>query len=460
MDIRFWLTTLFLGTLALSPFVNKTHTGTKEFLSTQMSNVTYNVKDFGAHGDGKSNDYKSILAAVETINKRGSGTLYFPKGVYIIKEFHTKDNLVKDFVFRNCVGLLIRGDNAVVKVNGSFHRGNDYKKGAYRYSKSSSIIPFSFVNCSKVSMSGFEVVGNANHTTRENGVVEGSGHLITFNGCKQVDVNNVYVHHAQTDGIYITGKSREFSFTNVLSANNARQGMSIIELTEGVFVNCTFKNTGITGGTYGSHKPASGVDIEPHGSKNIAVLNIKFNRCTFENNKGGQFLCTSPGATSNIIIDDCVIDAGESSSKYHMILAAKNVLLNNSKVVCGIGNIYPVWKEMPGSSVIISNCSIKSKTNGIIGVSKSILNKTVIKGNTLEYTGTGVMNSYFPYLQLTNLEFVGNKIIIPGGLLNPKRPPSLIQNAEISSHNSFISGNKSFKQRVSYSATKKVNDND
>jgi polygalacturonase len=440
-------------------FAPNPYTNPFKGVTSQKSDVTYNVKNFGARGDGKSNDYKAILAAVKHINKFGAGTLYFPKGIYIIKEFHTKVNSLQDIVFKDCKGLNVRGDNAVVMVNGNFHRGVDYKKGGFQYSKSSSVVPFSFINCSNVSITGFEVVGNANTTTRGTGVVEGNGHLLSFNGCKQVVVKNVYVHHAQTDGIYIKGASKDFTFTDVSSANNARQGMSIIQLENGLFTRCTFKNTGITGGAYGSHKPAAGVDIEPHGSKSILVNNVTFKKCSFENNKGGQFICTSPGATSNITVDDSSISANESTSKYQMILAANNILIRNSKIDCGSGNIYPVWAKMAGSLVTISSCTIRSKASGIIGVSRSALNKTVIEGNILEYTGPGMMNSYFPYLQLTNLHFIGNKVIIPNGRLNPKRPPSLLQNAEVSSNNSFISGNRSFKHRVSYSATKMVKDN-
>ena len=42
------------------------------------------VKDFGAKGDGKTDDTEALQKAVDTVAKKvsryGSGTLYFPKG--------------------------------------------------------------------------------------------------------------------------------------------------------------------------------------------------------------------------------------------------------------------------------------------------------------------------------------------------------------------------------------------
>jgi polygalacturonase len=45
-----------------------------------------NVKDFGAMGDGVTDDTAAILAALDTLMAvPKGGTLYFPKGIYIVK---------------------------------------------------------------------------------------------------------------------------------------------------------------------------------------------------------------------------------------------------------------------------------------------------------------------------------------------------------------------------------------
>lgn len=42
------------------------------------------VKDFGAKGDGKTDDRKAIQAAVDAVNKAGGGIVNFPEGIYLV----------------------------------------------------------------------------------------------------------------------------------------------------------------------------------------------------------------------------------------------------------------------------------------------------------------------------------------------------------------------------------------
>ncbi len=46
--------------------------------------TTYNVKDFGALGNGIANDTLAIQAALDAANKAGGGKVYIPEGTYII----------------------------------------------------------------------------------------------------------------------------------------------------------------------------------------------------------------------------------------------------------------------------------------------------------------------------------------------------------------------------------------
>ncbi len=52
-----------------------------------------NIKNFGAVGDGKSLDTKSINDAIEAAAKQGGGTVYFPAGTYLSYSIHLKSNL-------------------------------------------------------------------------------------------------------------------------------------------------------------------------------------------------------------------------------------------------------------------------------------------------------------------------------------------------------------------------------
>ena len=64
---------------------------TQSFAGTNGS--YYNVKDFGAKGDGKNLDSKAINLAIETASEAGGGTCYFPAGTYLSGSIHLKSNI-------------------------------------------------------------------------------------------------------------------------------------------------------------------------------------------------------------------------------------------------------------------------------------------------------------------------------------------------------------------------------
>lgn len=417
-----------------------------------------NIKKFGAKGDGITNDYPAFLAIADYINKKGTGSVFLPKGNYYIGVYQSKTDSNKDIEFKDCNHLKIIGKNAKISLNGNFKRTADYKNKKYWFSYARTVVPLSFSNCKSILIEGIEIDGNVSQITRDSNVVENQADLLIFSNCEDVKVKNVFVHHAQTDGIYIIGSnsnSRNITMTNVISANNGRQGMSIIGLLNGTFQNCEFINTGITGGTYGYHSPAAGVDIEPHAE--TVVKNILFKNCTFKNNKGGQFLCSSPTTTSEIVLDSCHIDAGSSTSPYQIITAANNIVIKNSVIDCGAGKIFVTWQSTPGSNVTLSNNTIKSSSNGILSVSIDDRDSVTLSNNSLIFTGKELL-TYFPYLRTKNLSFFNNSIYIPSTAIKSKKATSLIENGIISKNNKFYS-DSNFKPNVSYRGTKNVSDN-
>ena len=53
----------------------------------------YNVKDYGAKGDGKTIDSKSINQTIEAASASGGGTVYFPAGNYLSGSIHLRSNI-------------------------------------------------------------------------------------------------------------------------------------------------------------------------------------------------------------------------------------------------------------------------------------------------------------------------------------------------------------------------------
>jgi polygalacturonase len=61
--------------------------------ATANSSVVYNVKSFGAKGDGITLDTPAINKAIETANAAGGGTVFFPAGNYLSVSIRLKSNI-------------------------------------------------------------------------------------------------------------------------------------------------------------------------------------------------------------------------------------------------------------------------------------------------------------------------------------------------------------------------------
>lgn len=118
---------LAIYTLALfHPEEANSQTNNKELLA-------YNVKDFGAVGDGKTDDTHAIQKALDHLIDNGGGTLYFPNGHYrlasIQERYEVKANLIikpKSTPGRSYVMIRLVGENCVnTPCSYANHTGKD-----------------------------------------------------------------------------------------------------------------------------------------------------------------------------------------------------------------------------------------------------------------------------------------------------------------------------------------------
>lgn len=83
-----------------SPMVIKHHNSTIRSVELSLPERTvanqYNVRDFGAVGDGRSLDRKAIQDAIDTAEKNGGGFVIVPEGQYLIGGLLLKSNVFLD----------------------------------------------------------------------------------------------------------------------------------------------------------------------------------------------------------------------------------------------------------------------------------------------------------------------------------------------------------------------------
>lgn len=317
---------------------------------------------FGCVGNGLNDDYDGWEKMVNYLNAAGGGVIELRKdanyflGRYVIEEKSSLDsqnliwtgNGVKDIWFKNLRGLVIHGNHARFSVKGNFRRRYHYTLNGYGYSYDRALSLFSFSRCSNVTIHDLELNGNSDLTTRDTTVTaEPNSYGLRTVMCENFSLDNIFAHHHLADGWFLglfydsEGVLEKLPDRNHVAINcrftfNGRQGVSIIQLVNGIFINCDFSDTGKA--AYGSHAPAAGVDIEPEWYQYASIpalqvpekdqtQQITFLRCRFERNAGLSTIAAFSDRSRDITYRDCVFDSRGSNPSYTAIFSAENTLV-------------------------------------------------------------------------------------------------------------------------------------
>ncbi|HVE55990.1 MAG TPA: glycoside hydrolase family 28 protein [Pyrinomonadaceae bacterium] len=78
----------------------------------QTAQNFYNIKNYGARGDGKTLDTNAINKAIEAASAAGGGTVFFPAGIYLSFSIHLKSNIT---LYLDNGATLLAADPAIHK---------------------------------------------------------------------------------------------------------------------------------------------------------------------------------------------------------------------------------------------------------------------------------------------------------------------------------------------------------
>jgi hypothetical protein len=285
-------------------------------LKTEAPAKVLNVKDFGAKGDGRSDDYDALQAAASALCHSPNATLLFPEGTYRIGRHRIAggpdDNGFQNIRYVGCKGNTITGVKVTIDVEGDFRRRADKRQQGSSLSYADNIVPFEMVQSSGFRIVGFQLVGNVDKMTRDPDVAPGGAAGILTIKCRDYYIEDLTVRGFGGDGIRLGEDSQSADqgvhLVNVTSTRNARQGLTIVNVRGANIVSSVFTENGRTG-AYGSHPPAAGVAVEPvrYTSDQDPAGDITFERCRFEENLGPQFLSERPDLVDSITISDSYV---------------------------------------------------------------------------------------------------------------------------------------------------------
>jgi hypothetical protein len=396
---------------------------------TEIPKKIINVKDFGAKGDGRSDDYDALQAAATAVCQSPSATLLFPEGTYRIDRYRItggpRENKVQNVRFIGCKGNTITGVKAKIEVDGDFRRGADKKEDSYSISYADSVVPFEMIQSSGFRIIGFEIAGNVEKMSRDpNVAVGGAAGILTIKS-RDYFIEDVTVRGFAGDGIRLGEDSQSADegahLLNVTSTHNARQGLAIINVRGADVVNSVFSNNGRTGG-YGSHAPAAGVTIEPvrYASEQDPAGGITFDKCRFEENIGPQFLAGRPDLVDSLTIKNSYIKSTLPDTN-------ATAFISDAKVGLVQGSVFDIAS---GHGVALA------------GYSPSLygsISRLIYSKNTFNL---GDNKGLIAPLQPAPIELVGNNIRVESG----KKDPTLLRldYLKLAENNTIFEANRGY----------------
>lgn len=336
-----------------------TQAGTGAVIKTVQDKLreTVSVKDFGAVGDGVTNDTAAISSAVTyVLGLSKSPTLYFPAGHYILTAFPTITNAI---TFRadnpRDTQLLLSGTTTVINVQGSGTRATD--------------VVFDSIGINGSSMT--------------------NGYCLSVDFAQNVLLNNVLINNPY-NGIYvrqtgnITFRDCEFDYirgtvgVDLYGDNTTRNGENDqIDLV--IFDNTTIQ----------SNLPASG------GTNSSILLRIDGRVHTIQTDglrllNGGVGLQTknTPGLASNLIPRFLIGSSLEVENMYAECLDLQSIREFTPAFLFAVGSHTADGIKLSSNVARFSpaNCSINSnQLHGLNsnGAASVLLNKPLVYNNSL-----------------------------------------------------------------------------
>ncbi len=205
------------------------------FQALSANTSYFNVRDYGAAGDGKKIDSPSINKAIEAAAQAGGGTVYLPAGIYLSGSIRMKSD-INLYLEVGCTLLGAPQDIGAYDAEELFE-GKQYQDGGHTHFHNSLIWG---ENLNNVSITGLGMIdgGGLVSATKEanKGLIGKASKSIALKLCTNVLIRDITIFHGGHFAILVTGCNR-VTVDNVTIDTN-RDGIDIDCCTNTVISNC------------------------------------------------------------------------------------------------------------------------------------------------------------------------------------------------------------------------------
>lgn len=323
-------------------------------VAEMIINDSVNVKQFGAKGDGVTDDTTQMQNAIDKCN-----ILNFDDSTYLTTGLNLKSNSIIIF---NDTSLKMKPNNlsayGVLKIN----------------------------NIENINIYGFvKLIGDYLEHTGETGEF---GHALSIIASSNVNIENVQCSYGWGDGCYIgptddlLNNPINIIINNLVCHHNRRNGLSITSGSKIIINNLITYNNGGT-------SPNGGFDIEPYNANNVIDVTIN-NIYSYSNGKTGTGY---QGFISNAFTDKYNVKIG--TLKLDGVLS---VTISKEKSIVNIDDLIENIQSTQTASVLIMTMY------GLINIKNCLIdisNAPLLTDKTLIYSEK-MLNTFIDNLSIIN----------------------------------------------------------
>ena len=173
-----------------------------------MAQSVYNVRDYGATGDGKTLDHVAINRAIDACNEQGGGQVVLPAGTYLCGSIHLKSNVDLHLT----PGARILASPASMKAydESETFGGPEYQDGGHTYFHNSLIWAEGQSNICITGRGTIDGEGLTRHDTEQAGNVQGGSigtgdKAIALKLCRNILIRDITIVRGGHFAIIVTG---------------------------------------------------------------------------------------------------------------------------------------------------------------------------------------------------------------------------------------------------------------
>lgn len=312
-------------------------------VSAYAQKMYYNVLDYGAKGDGKTNNTKAINAAIIDASKYGGGTIYFPAGDYLSYTIRLQSNITlhldngavligdkeqngigydlpdkakwyskfQDFGHSYWKNSLIYGDSLHdIAITGM---GMIWGKGLYTHDKPDNIgsgnKAIALKNCFNLTIKDISILHGGHFCILATGVdnltidnvrADADRDGFDIDACKNVRISNCIINSPTDDGICLKSS---FALGYARATENVTiTNCQVYGYDHGTLMDGTFKKEFIDEKPGVNHSITGRLKLGTEsngGFKNITISN-----CIFERSRGIAIETADGGVIEDVLFDN------------------------------------------------------------------------------------------------------------------------------------------------------------